>query len=683
MAKRGSPKITISIIVFFAAMLAVLSLFWMYRSTTEKHLKNELKAQSLYAKSEIENVVKNNIDALNSLKHRLEFTNGEYFEYWPKDANDIIEKHRSIKFVEWIDSNMIIKGAYPVDSNAEVIGLDVSKVKYRVASWQQIKKDSSINITHWTELIQGGRAFLIDVPIFIDDRFYGTITGGFDFDTLFDEVFSAYPEFAIRVNDNRDSTFYAIHDSEIGEIDNDYIQTYKIKLPIKRDITWKLNYSPSSASYYESEQRDGYYGLVAGFLLSILLALLVWLFLSVREAEKKRAKTNEELERLNDYLKKTKKEVEQASEFKTVFLSNMSHEIRTPLNAIVGFTEILKKLNLGSEEKKYLSLMDLSARNLMSLVNDILDIDKIESGKASLREDIFEPCKELNDLTTLFEHGFSEKGLYIKLDNDCHENITVKGDRGKFNQIFTNLIGNALKFTDEGGVVIKARTEINEDELKIHAEVNDTGVGIPEDKLEDIFGRFIQVENENTKRHKGSGLGLYITREIVNLMGGQIKAKSKEGNGSSFIVDVKFEIVKQKSKADTETIHTFDNSSILVAEDNPINVAVIKNLLKHFNVTPKVVSNGKDAMEMIEDEYFDVVFMDLFMPELDGIDAVRKLRKGGYKGTIIGLSADAKKETIEQAYEAGVDSYIVKPISYEQLHEILSTYASSQTSALN
>jgi CheY-like chemotaxis protein len=166
-------------------------------------------------------------------------------------------------------------------------------------------------------------------------------------------------------------------------------------------------------------------------------------------------------------------------------------------------------------------------------------------------------------------------------------------------------------------------------------------------------------------------------------MGGQIKAKSKEGNGSSFIVDVKFEIVKQKSKADTETIHTFDNSSILVAEDNPINVAVIKNLLKHFNVTPKVVSNGKDAMEMIEDEYFDVVFMDLFMPELDGIDAVRKLRKGGYKGTIIGLSADAKKETIEQAYEAGVDSYIVKPISYEQLHEILSTYASSQTSALN
>jgi signal transduction histidine kinase/CheY-like chemotaxis protein len=683
MVKTKSPKITTSLIVFIAALLAVFSLFWMHRSSTEKHLKNELKAQSLFAKSEIENVVKSNIDALANLKKRLEFTNGEYFEYWPKDANNIIEKYKSIKFVEWIDSNMILREAYPVDSNIEVIGLDVSKMKYRVASWQQIKKDSSINITHWTDLIQGGRAFLIDVPLFIDNHFYGTITGGFDFDTLFDEVFSTYPEFAIRLNDSRDSTFYAIHDSEIGEIDNDYIQAQKITLPIKRDITWSLNLYPSTSSYYKSELRDGYYGLVAGFLLSVLLALLVWLFLSVREAEKKKAKTNEELERLNEYLKKTKKEVEKASEFKTVFLSNMSHEIRTPLNAIIGFTEILKKLNLGSEEKNYLSLMDLSARNLMSLVNDILDIDKIESGKASLREDIFEPCKELNDLTNLFEHGFSEKGLYIEFEDNCHKGITVKGDRGKFNQIFTNLIGNALKFTVKGGVVIKANSEIDENQLKFHAEVNDTGVGIPEDELEDIFGRFVQVENENTKRHKGSGLGLYITREIVNLMGGQVKAKSKEGNGSSFIVDVSFEIVKQKSKADTETINTFDTSSILVAEDNPINVAVIKNLLKHFNVTPKVVSNGKDAMEIIEEEYFDVVFMDLFMPELDGIDAVRKLRKGGFKETIIGLSADANKETIEQAYEAGVDSYIVKPISHEQLHEILSTYASSQTSALN
>lgn len=683
MAKKGSQKTTISAIFFFAAMLAVLSLFVRYRSSTEKHLKNELEAQSLFAKSEIENVVKNNIEALKSFKDRLEFTNGKYFEHWHKDAKNIIAKHRSIKFVEWIDSNMVIQGAYPVDSNAEVIGLDISKVEYRVASWQQIKRDSSINVTHWTKLIQGGRAFLIDIPIFIDDRFYGTVTGGLDFYTVFDRVFSAYPEFSIRVNDNRDSTFYAIHDSDIDKVDSSYKQSYEIDLPVKRDNSWRLHFSPSSSSYYTAEMKDGYYGLIAGFILSLLLAMLVWLFLSVKEAERKRAKSNAELEKLNDYLKKTKKEVEQASEFKTVFLSNMSHEIRTPLNAIVGFTEILKKLNLGSEEKKYLSLMDLSARNLMSLVNDILDIDKIESGKASLREDIFEPCKELHDLTTLFENGFTEKGLYIKLDDDCHENIKVQGDRGKFNQIFTNLIGNALKFTNDGGVVIKAKTEVKEGELSIHAEVNDTGMGIPKDKLEDIFGRFVQVENENSKRHKGSGLGLYITREIVNLMGGEIKAKSKEGKGSSFVVDVSFEIVKEESEVQNEVIDTFDNSNILVAEDNPINVAVIKNLLKQFNVSPKVVSNGKDALEVIEDEFFDVVFMDLFMPELDGLDAVKKLRKGDYKGTIIGLSADAKKETIEQAYEAGVDSYIVKPISHEQLQDILSTYASSQTSAFN
>jgi CheY-like chemotaxis protein len=367
---------------------------------------------------------------------------------------------------------------------------------------------------------------------------------------------------------------------------------------------------------------------------------------------------------------------EKASKAKTEFVSNMSHEIRTPLNAIMGFIEVLKESKMDSSLKEYLSLMDVSSKKLLLLVNDILEIDKIESGQITFKKDVFSPAEELRNIISIYRPSVEEKGLYARLEIVSDFNTHVIADIGKFDQIITNLLKNALKFTEDGGIDITYEETVIDNDLNISIAVKDTGIGIPKNKLKTIFDRFTQIDSGISKRHEGSGLGLYITYLLIELLEGHIEVESKVNVGTEFTISLKFPITEVQPEIKEAVDNGVDLSGfkVLIVDDNKVNVIVLKKTLDAFGINTYWVGNGKEAVRAVSENQYDLVFMDIHMPEMDGFEATLEIRKTNKDLVIIGFSADVTKETIQGAKEVGMNDYFTKPISFDKLRQNLSKY---------
>lgn len=386
-------------------------------------------------------------------------------------------------------------------------------------------------------------------------------------------------------------------------------------------------------------------------------------------------------------INKEMKHVQRAAKAKSTFLSNMSHEIRTPLNVILGLADIVKKSNNQDETlfKKNIDVIHFSARNLLSIVNDILDFSKIEAGKLSIQSYDFNLKKVITSLTEGFKTKSNEKGVYLYTEIDENIPDIVVGDQYRLNQILTNLIGNAIKFTNEGEIrVIVTCNNATEDVKKIHFEVKDTGIGIPEDNLDTIFNSFYQVENTKNTKSKGTGLGLAITKELIHLQQGELTATSVEGEGSSFKFILPFvksklhRINETKDLAITRNDKQLEGLRVLVAEDNAMNQFYIKQLLNRLHIEVDIAENGKEAIELYnskDDSYYNLILMDMHMPILGGVEAIKKIRESK-KGTskrvpIVICSADVFPESRKEAIKAGIDFYLTKPVDEDALKEVL------------
>lgn len=357
----------------------------------------------------------------------------------------------------------------------------------------------------------------------------------------------------------------------------------------------------------------------------------------------------------------------------------MSHEIRTPLNAILGFIEVLKASNIKNSLKEYLSLMDISSKKLLLLVDDILEIDKIESGKSTFKNEPFSPSHEIANIISIYKPSIENKGLFIELDAPGSR-ICGIGDMGKFGQIITNLLRNALKFTEYGGIHISYRERVFENNLLVDLAIRDTGIGIPKNKMKTIFDRFTQVDSGITKKHEGSGLGLYITYHLVKMMGGQIEVESSRNNGTEFQVSLQFPLVQCKPAEQkvidltSDKILDLGSASVLIVDDNKINVIVLKKALETLGIKANWVSDGAQAVEEVQKNTYDLVFMDIHMPVMDGLEATKVIRETNKELIIMGFSADVTRETIETALEVGMNDYFTKPICMDKLRKHLSTY---------
>ncbi|MDZ4664040.1 MAG: ATP-binding protein [Bacteroidota bacterium] len=384
--------------------------------------------------------------------------------------------------------------------------------------------------------------------------------------------------------------------------------------------------------------------------------------------------------KLERELKKSKEHAEKLVGFKDDFLASMSHEIRTPLNGIIGFTKILLRNEIINKQKPHLDAIKTSSDILLVLINDILDLAKIEAGKMIIESTELKLRDLVNNILGTFELRFDEKDLKIIRKYDDRIPVILLGDPVRINQILLNLLSNSVKFTGDGGQIGVNIRLLNQDSESANIEfiVSDNGIGIPEDKLKTIFESFTQSSNDIARKYGGTGLGLTIVKRLTDLMGGTISVNSQLKVGSSFTVLLplkKTDAIVIPKEVETK-IHDYDVKSqgklkILLVEDIPINQFLAQTILHDFGFESDIAENGKMAIELLEKNDYDIVLMDLMMPEMNGFEATKHIRNTMLppKSTIpiIALTADVTKADVDRCEEAGMNEYVSKPINENEL----------------
>lgn len=362
------------------------------------------------------------------------------------------------------------------------------------------------------------------------------------------------------------------------------------------------------------------------------------------------------------------------------FLAKMSHEIRTPMNAIIGLTSLLLDSKLTSKQKEFSNSIKLSADNLLVIINDILDISKIESGNVNIENVRFDFHELIRGLNSIFKHKIESAGIAFKLEIDDQIPHYLLGDPTRLNQILLNLISNAEKFTTKGEIKLTVRLKsLHENKAIVNFEVSDTGIGIAKENLDKIFDAFTQESDNTTRLYGGTGLGLTIVHQLVKLQNGEIWVESRKNKGSSFIFEIEYE-KSQKPNLNTGIFNknSFDSKlkgvRIIMAEDYPMNRLLAKSIFEKWNVPLTLVKNGKELLNDLNSNTYDIILMDMQMPKIDGLEATRRLRLRGIKTPVIAITAHAFKEEQEQCLKAGMNDFISKPFNENDLKEKLITY---------
>lgn len=377
---------------------------------------------------------------------------------------------------------------------------------------------------------------------------------------------------------------------------------------------------------------------------------------------------------------------EKAAMAKSQFLSVMSHEIRTPMNAVIGFTHLLLQQDPKPSQMEFLNLLKFSAENLLVLINDILDFSKIEAGKLEFENVDFNLKDLISNIRLSLLQKAQEKNIQLKLMADQDLPDAVIGDPVRLGQILTNLISNAIKFTETGRVTISATlARADKNNVIIDFEVADTGIGIPLDKQTDIFNSFTQASSDTTRKYGGTGLGLTITRRLLQLLESDIYLKSEVGKGSVFSFSLTFKSSNLKLKSnlsdneDNYKLKSLRGTRILIAEDNQINVILAKQFMKQWQVDCDIAENGEIALLLVQTNNYDMVLMDLQMPEMDGYqttEAIRNLPDPKYqKLPIIALTASAMLDIKDRAFTVGMNDYISKPFNPNELYKKIASYS--------
>jgi signal transduction histidine kinase len=374
-----------------------------------------------------------------------------------------------------------------------------------------------------------------------------------------------------------------------------------------------------------------------------------------------------------------KTRAEQSEKFKQQFLANMSHEIRTPMNSVIGLTNLLIKTPLEEQQRKYMNVIKKSSENLLVIINDILDLSKIEAGKMDFEQIPFSLSETIETVYHTLLFKAEDKNLFFK--TEIHPSVpkTLMGDPTRLNQILINIAGNAIKFTETGGVTVDVR-EINRhgNQSMLQFSIIDTGIGISEESVGKIFESFSQASSDTTRKFGGTGLGLTISKQLVELQGGKIQVKSELGKGTTFSFTIPYligeesEIGKRKDSENDTKPEDLQSIRILLVEDNPFNQMVAVDTLSDLikDLTIDIAENGKIAVDMASKSDYNIVLMDIQMPEMDGFEAtkqIRKLQAPKNNIPILAMTANVTSEEVAKCFECGMNAYISKPFDTQDL----------------
>lgn len=448
--------------------------------------------------------------------------------------------------------------------------------------------------------------------------------------------------------------------------DSIYVTALKIKIDLESNLQNTIIKNETLTITVLSFSRIlGFISIAAiAILASIIISRLVQYFKLIKALEN------------------AKIQAEKLSDIKEQFLANMSHEIRTPVNSVLGFTNLLEKTAMKEDQVQFVGLIKTAGKNLLNIINDILDISKIESGMLHFDKNAFNLQELCYSVEMMFYHQFAEQQLFF----DCVINDTVPklivGDKERLMQIFTNLVNNAIKFTKYGEITITISLLSKTDKTaRLNFSVKDTGIGIMPDKLESIFERFEQAEASTTRNYGGTGLGLSIVKNLVNMQGGSITAKSDYGHGAEFIFEIEFGIGKEEEfyNNDKPTFvavmsrhKSLHGIKVLAAEDNKMNQKLLAYIFEEWEITYEFAETGKQCLEKLTTANFDLVLMDIQMPEMDGYEAADKIRKQLNSSIpIIAMTANVLPGEKEKCKKIGINDYISKPLNEQILYDLI------------
>ncbi|MDX1913149.1 MAG: ATP-binding protein [Saprospiraceae bacterium] len=435
----------------------------------------------------------------------------------------------------------------------------------------------------------------------------------------------------------------------------------------KKDIEL-LQLKSSQQTTAANNERQLRYGLLLGLLALALISFLLYRNILQRvQAQRKMEQHRAEIAAKNAGL-------EAANNYKSIFLSNMSHEIRTPLNTIIGMSDLLQETDLNPRQREFASVVNHASKNLLSVINEILDFSKIEAGKIELRPEVFDLHVLLDQQTQLLQLQAAQKGIALQLRTSAELPQFVVADPARLRQVLLNLLSNAVKFTEKGAVTLFAEVEDKTDaeNAVLKFTVKDSGVGISPDQLTTVFQPFVQAGDDTHLRHSGTGLGLAIAKQLVELQGGRIEVRSNPGEGSEFAFTLPVAISSHPPETkETPTFTRTPSLDILLVEDNQFNQMLAIELLEKLIETPRIqiAGNGQEATELVSRKRFDLIFMDVKMPVMDGFAATKAIRAAGNTTPVIALTANATPEEREKCLSVGMDDYLSKPISLVLLEE--------------
>ncbi|RPD46533.1 ATP-binding protein [Paracnuella aquatica] len=460
----------------------------------------------------------------------------------------------------------------------------------------------------------------------------------------------------------------------------DLVNTGRGRL-LRDSIVTVLNYldnarqarSKGIISNFEASGKKAFsWGLA---LAIIACAVVVAAFLYIVSQSQHQRKV---IESLNE----SERRIKEAAYLKEQFITNMSHEIRTPMNAIIGFTNLLRRSQLDATQREYVQNIHSAGDNLLALVNDILDLSKIEAGMMHLEETRFSIRSLAASVAAMFMDKMEEKGLrfYSEIDEDVPD--ILAGDAVRLTQVLVNLLGNAVKFTRTGSIWLKVQLrQQNDDKVDLLIMVQDTGIGISPEKQQTIFNRFQQAEADTTRRYGGTGLGLSIVKQLVELQGGSVEVESQQGAGTTFTVGIGYRIPDISEVESAGLVSDVpwvapEQLHLLVAEDNLMNQQLMRHLMRNWGFHCTIVSNGLQAVEQLRQKRFLLVLMDIQMPEMDGYVATSVIRTElGMDVPIIAMTAHAMIGEKEKCLQLGMNDYLSKPIKENELYNLIARYA--------
>ena len=425
------------------------------------------------------------------------------------------------------------------------------------------------------------------------------------------------------------------------------------------------------------QDKSLFFGKLTGWLSIALILILSLLTLSLYKNNNLRAKANELLQDKNTELQEAKENAEKASQAKAQFLSTITHELRTPMYTVTGLTHLLLEEDPKPEQKEHLNSLKFSGEYLLSLINNILDLNKLEANKVEIEKVPFNLKKRIDGVLIALKKSAEAKHNNIHYEYDNTLPTEVLGDSLKISQILINLISNSIKFTENGDIWVRVRNaEKTAKKVIVHFEVEDTGDGISKKKQNTIFESFSQGSLQINRKYGGTGLGLSIVKNLLELMGSKIYLESKLGEGSKFWFNINYDISETEENTanvnDLEVVFEndiFEDKAVMIVEDNKINQMITKKILEKKKMVCTVVDNGMDAIKIAKEGDFDVILMDIHMPGISGIEATKKIREFNRNVPIIALTAITIEENLEDFYKAGFNEFIPKPFNAEDFFE--------------